>query len=92
MLEETERRLVKEVYTSFGMSVHSSGSFAREKTREGTEQDRIEERREERREEREERRREGGKNLSVCRFKTLPCVRSGRLRVYPENARMFETP
>ena len=27
MLEETERRLVKEVYTSFGMYVHSSRSF-----------------------------------------------------------------
>ena len=25
---------------------------------------------------------------SVCRFKTPPCVRSRRLRVYPENARM----
>ena len=28
---------------------------------------------------------------SVCRFKTPPCVRSRRLRVYPENARMFNT-
>ena len=28
MLEETERRLVKEVYTSFDMYVHSSRSFA----------------------------------------------------------------
>ena len=27
-------------------------------------------------------------NLFVCRFKTPPCVRSSRLRVYRENARM----
>ena len=30
-------------------------------------------------------------NTSVCRFKTPPCVRSRRLRVYRENARMCWT-
>ena len=30
-------------------------------------------------------------NLSVCRFKTHPCVRSRRLRVYRENVRVFRT-
>ena len=29
------------------------------------------------------------KTPSVCRFKTPPCVRSRRLHVYPENARMW---
>ena len=31
------------------------------------------------------------KNPSVCRFKTPPCVRSRRLRVYPGNARACST-
>ena len=34
---------------------------------------------------------EKAENASVCAFKTPPCVRSGRLRVFPENARMFNT-
>ena len=36
-------------------------------------------------------REEKAENPSVCRFKTPPCVRSGRLRMYRENARMFNT-
>ena len=34
------------------------------------------------------RKKEKAENSSVCRFKTPPCVRSRRLRVYRENARM----
>ena len=30
-------------------------------------------------------------NPSVCSFKTPPCVRSGRLRVYRQNARVLNT-
>ena len=47
--------------------------------------------REKRREKRRKRREEKAENTSVCSFKTPPCVRSGRLRVYEENARMFNT-
>ena len=57
----------------------------RGKTRAGREKERGEKR--ESKKDREHERREGGKP-SVCRFKTPPYVRSGRLRVYPENARM----
>ena len=64
----------------------------REERRRETRRDGDEKRQKERQTEgqTEHERREGGKP-SVCRFKTLPCVRSGRLRVYPANARMFNT-
>ena len=39
---------------------------------------------------REEKRR-GDENPPVCTFKTPPCVRSGRLRVYRQQARMSKT-
>ena len=71
------------------------------KTREGRKKERREEkRREEKRKkegqtERRERERakktEKAENASGCSFKTPPCVRSRRLRVYPENARMSNT-
>ena len=38
-----------------------------------------------------ERRRERRENPPVCTFKTPPCVRSGRLRVYRQQARMCST-
>ena len=72
----------------------------REERRERERENREEERREERRRDRKKRESkkdiqrarttEKVENTSVCRFKTppCPCVRSRRLRVYPENARM----
>ena len=65
----------------------------REERRRETRKDRNEKRQKERHTEgqTEHERREKAENPSVCRFKTPPCVRSGRLRVYPENARMFNT-
>ena len=66
------------------------GKRERDKRREGREE---EKRKKDRQEEERERARktEKAENASVCAFKTLPCVRSGRLRVFPENARMFNT-
>ena len=61
------------------------------------EEKREEEREGEKREERRERRKRVRKRerqeteTPVCRFKTPPCVRSGRLRVYRQQARMFNT-
>ena len=71
----------------------------REKTREGREKERRDKRRDRKKdrqkEERESTREEKAEHPSMCRFKTPPCVRSGRLRVYlrvcPENACMFNT-
>ena len=52
-----------------------------------------EERRKEerRREKRRKEKRRGDENHPVCTFKTPPCVRSGRLRVYRQQARMSKT-
>ena len=58
------------------------------RARERMKRKREERTREREKERREEKREEKAENPSVCRFKTPPCVRSGRLRVYPENARM----
>ena len=70
----------------------------REKTREGRETERREEKRGEEKERRTDRRKredrqkarktEKAETPSVCRFKPPPCVRSRRLRVYRENARV----
>ena len=64
----------------------------RQEREERKKEKRREERRRERRTDRKKRERarktEKAENPSVCRFKTPPCVRSRRLRVYPENARM----
>ena len=60
----------------------------RDKTREEKRKERT---RESNRERERERRRERRENPPVCTFKTPPCVRSGRLRVYRQQARMSWT-
>ena len=59
------------------------------------EREKREEKRRERRTDRKKRERarktEKAENPSVCRLKTPPCVRSRRLRMYGEKARMSNT-
>ena len=65
---------------------HVRRETRQEKRRGKKERERATERERER-----ERRRERRENPPLCTFKTPPCVRSGRLRVYRQQARMSKT-